>query len=168
MAGLGQRRTADLRRRAARRATERAAKRPASAQSLTPQQLAGQRVIYSYTGLTPPSSLIQRIKAGEAAGVIFFGDNISSDTQISSVVQQLQQANAQSPVKEPLLLMTDQEGGEVRRLPGEPTQSEKQIGESSDPAGEASTAGTGGRAEPGQRRHEPQPRARAGRLPHGR
>ena len=114
---------------------------PASVQSLTPQQLAGQRVIYSYSGLTVPSSLIQRIEAGEAAGVIFFGDNISSDNQIASVVQQLQQANAQSPVKEPLLLMTDQEGGEVRRLPGEPTQSEKQIGESSDPAGEAATAG---------------------------
>ncbi|HJP74763.1 MAG TPA: glycoside hydrolase family 3 N-terminal domain-containing protein [Pseudonocardiaceae bacterium] len=112
-------------------------------QTLTPQQLAGQRIIYSYSGLTPPSSLIQRIKAGEAAGVIFFGGNISSDIQISSVIQQLNQANAQSPVKEPLLLMTDQEGGEVRRLPGEPTQSEKQIGESSDPSGEAATAGTG-------------------------
>jgi beta-N-acetylhexosaminidase len=114
---------------------------PTSVQSLTPQQLAGQRVIYSYTGLTVPTSLIQRIEAGEAAGVIFFGDNISNDTQIASVVQQLQQANAQSPVKEPLLLMTDQEGGEVRRLPGEPTQSEKQIGESANPAGEAATAG---------------------------
>lgn len=115
--------------------------KPASAQSLTPQQLAGQRVIYSYTGLTVPSTLIQRIEAGEAAGVIFFGDNISNDTQISSVIQQLDAANAQSPVKEPLLLMTDQEGGEVRRLPGEPTQSEKQIGESGDPSGEAATAG---------------------------
>ena len=114
---------------------------PVTAQSLTPQQLAGQRIIYSYTGLTPPSTLIQRIAAGEAAGVIFFGDNISNDTQISSVIQQLDAANAQSPVKEPLLLMTDQEGGEVRRLPGEPTQSEKQIGESSDPSGEAATAG---------------------------
>jgi beta-N-acetylhexosaminidase len=111
------------------------------AQSLTPQQLAGQRVIYSYTGLTPPTTLIQRIEAGEAAGVIFFGDNISNDTQIASVIQQLDRANAQSPVKQPLLLMTDQEGGEVRRLPGEPTQSEKTIGASSDPSGEAATAG---------------------------
>jgi beta-N-acetylhexosaminidase len=116
---------------------------PAAVQSLTPQQLAGQRVIYSYSGLTVPSTLIQRIEAGEAAGVIFFGDNISSDNQISGVVEQLVQANAQSPVKEPLLLMTDQEGGEVRRLPGEPTQSEKQIGASSDPSGEAAAAGEG-------------------------
>jgi beta-N-acetylhexosaminidase len=39
--------------------------------------------------------------------------------------------------------MTDQEGGLVRRLPGEPTLSEKQIGQSSDPASAASAAGTG-------------------------
>jgi beta-N-acetylhexosaminidase len=39
--------------------------------------------------------------------------------------------------------MTDQEGGLVRRLPGAPTLSEKQIGQSADPAGAAATAGTG-------------------------
>ncbi|HEX5118159.1 MAG TPA: glycoside hydrolase family 3 N-terminal domain-containing protein [Pseudonocardiaceae bacterium] len=111
--------------------------------SLSPQQLAGQRIIYSYTGLTPPASLIQRIKAGQAAGVIFFGDNISSESQITSVVSQLRKANAQSPVKAPLLLMTDQEGGEVRRLPGAPAMSEKQIGEAADPVSAASQAGTG-------------------------
>ncbi|HEX5400971.1 MAG TPA: glycoside hydrolase family 3 N-terminal domain-containing protein [Pseudonocardiaceae bacterium] len=110
---------------------------------LTPQQLAGQRIIYSYTGLTPPATLIQRIKAGQAAGVIFFGDNISSTSQIASVVAQLRAANAQSPVKAPLLLMTDQEGGEVRRLPGAPALSEKQIGEAADPVTAASQAGTG-------------------------
>jgi beta-N-acetylhexosaminidase len=111
--------------------------------SLTDQQLAGQRIIYSYSGLTPPQSLIQRIEAGQAAGVIFFGDNISSENQIGSVVTELRRADAMSPVPAPLLLMTDQEGGEVRRLPGQPTLSEKQIGESSDPVGQASAAGTG-------------------------
>jgi beta-N-acetylhexosaminidase len=111
--------------------------------ALTPQQLARQRIIYTYSGLTPPASLIDRIEAGEAAGVIFFGDNISSESQIASVITRLRQANARSPIKEPLLLMTDQEGGEVRRLPGAPTRSEKQIGASADPTAEASAAGTG-------------------------
>jgi beta-N-acetylhexosaminidase len=56
----------------------------------------------------------------------------------------LRQAQSASLVKQlPLLLMTDQEGGEVARLPGAPTMSEKQIGESSNPAGEATAAGTG-------------------------
>ena len=111
--------------------------------ALSSQQLAGQRVIYSYAGLTVPAALLQAITAGQAAGVIFFGGNISSDTQIASAIQQLVQAQQQSPVSAPLLLMTDQEGGEVRRLPGAPTLSEKQIGESSDPTLEASQAGTG-------------------------
>jgi beta-N-acetylhexosaminidase len=113
--------------------------------SLTLEQLAGQRVIYSYSGLTPPASLLSLISHGEAAGVIFFGDNISSDAQIAAVTQELQQANASpdNPVRQPLLLMTDQEGGEVRRLPGQPDLSEKQIGESSDPAAAATAAGAG-------------------------
>ncbi|MFD2416734.1 glycoside hydrolase family 3 N-terminal domain-containing protein [Amycolatopsis pigmentata] len=113
------------------------------AAQLDPQQLAGERVIYSYSGLTPPQSLLDRISAGEAAGVIFFRDNISSPAQISSVIGQLKQANATSPVRAPLLLMTDQEGGQVRRLPGEPALSEKQIGESADPRAAATQAGNG-------------------------
>src|SRR5205814_3124511 len=67
----------------------------------------------------------------------------ASEPQIASVIQQLRQAQQQSPVQSPLLLMTDQEGGLVRRLPGEPVLSEKQIGESSSPAAAASSAGTG-------------------------
>ena len=120
-----------------------AATKPSRATPLTSRQLAGQRVIFSYSGLTVPAALLQQISAGQAAGVIFFGGNISSDTQITSVIRQLVQAQQQSPVASPLLLMTDQEGGEVRRLPGAPVMSEKQIGESSDPAAAASSAGTG-------------------------
>jgi beta-N-acetylhexosaminidase len=106
-------------------------------------QLAGQRVIYSYSGLIVPSVLLQAIRAGQAAGVIFFEGNISSETQIASVIGQLVRAQQQSPVSAPLLLMTDQEGGEVRRLPGAPAMSEKQIGASAYPATTAGQAGTG-------------------------
>lgn len=102
----------------------------ASLPRLSAQQLAGQRVIYSYPGLAPPASLISLIQHGDAAGVIFFGQNISSEAQIAGVIRQLNRANASSlnPVRAPLLLMTDQEGGQVRRLPGRPYLSEKQIG----------------------------------------
>ncbi|MBV9448703.1 MAG: hypothetical protein JO345_22675 [Streptosporangiaceae bacterium] len=117
--------------------------RPATRAALTPEQLAGQRVIFSYPGLTPPASLLQQITAGQAAGVIFFGENISSESQIASVIGQLNAANAQSPVRAPLLLMTDQEGGIVRRLPGAPVLSEKQVGASPDPVAQAKLAGTG-------------------------
>ena len=46
-------------------------------------------------------------------------------------------------MRAPLLLMTDQEGGQVRRLPGAPFLSEKQIGQSAHPAAAATAAGTG-------------------------
>ena len=124
----------------ARAATRTGLRRPTD---LTPRQQAGQRVVYSYSGLTPPSALLQKIAAGEVAGVIFFGENISSDSQIASVTARLAQAGASSPVAAPLLLMTDQEGGLVRRLPGAPTQSEKQVGQSSDPVTAATQAGDG-------------------------
>jgi beta-N-acetylhexosaminidase len=114
-----------------------------TAVALTPQQLAGQRVVYSYAGLVPPEGLLQRIRAGQVAGVIFFGENVSSLSQIRGVVQQLRAAAAESPVRRPLLLMTDQEGGQVRRLPGEPVLSEKQIGQSEDPRAAARAAGVG-------------------------
>ena len=68
---------------AAVRARRAGAVRPAS---LTPQQQAGQRVICSYTGLTPPDSLLSQISAGEAAGVIFITGNISSQSQIAAVI----------------------------------------------------------------------------------
>jgi len=121
----------------------RAVPRSFSRVGLSHLQLAGMRVIYSYPGLTPPASLLTAISKGQASGVIFFGENISSTSQIAGVVAQLRQAQAQSPVKAPLLLMTDQEGGLVRRLPGDPALSEKQVGQSADPVAAATTAGTG-------------------------
>ena len=117
---------------------------------LSAQQLAGQRVIYSYPGLVPPPSLIWLIQHGQAAGVIFFGQNISSQAQIAGVIRQLDQADASplNPVQAPLLLMTDQEGGLVRRLPGRPYLSEKQIGANPLPQAEtlATEAGQGAAA----------------------
>jgi beta-N-acetylhexosaminidase len=114
---------------------------------LTPAQLAGQRVIYSYSGRKPPSQLLDLIRHGKVAGVIFFADNISSESQIRAVDRELQTANKAktNPVRLPLLLMTDQEGGQVRRLPGAPVLSEKQVGEAAHPNDAAINAGkTGG------------------------
>jgi beta-N-acetylhexosaminidase len=117
--------------------------RAAPAAGLTNLQLAGQRVIASYPGLTPPASLFTDIQNGQLAGVIFFSENIASEAQVAGVIAQLRRAQAQSPVQLPLLLMTDQEGGLVRRLPGAPALSEKQIGQSADPVAAAAAAGTG-------------------------
>ena len=112
-------------------------------QRLSLQELAGQRIVYAYAGLKPPASLLAAIRAGEAGGVIFFGPNISSASQLRAVIDQLQRASLASPLHDRLLMLTDQEGGEVRRLPGAPARSEKQIGEAADAVAAAGTAGTG-------------------------
>jgi beta-N-acetylhexosaminidase len=112
---------------------------------MSPEQLAGQRVIYSYRGLKAPARLLSLIRHGDVGGVIFFSSNMSSQAQLSGVIGQMVAANASklNPARKyPLLLMTDQEGGEVRRLQwAGPDQSEAQIGASPDPAAAAATAG---------------------------
>jgi beta-N-acetylhexosaminidase len=110
---------------------------------LSAQQLAGQRIIYAYAGPKPPASLLSAIRAGEAGGVIFFAPNVSSVSQLRGVIAQLQRASLASPLHTRLLMLTDQEGGEVRRLPGPPSLSEKQIGESANGASLAAAAGAG-------------------------
>ncbi|PJN21862.1 glycoside hydrolase family 3 N-terminal domain-containing protein [Kitasatospora sp. CB02891] len=104
--------------------------------------LAGQRIVYSYPGTTPPAALLQRIREGRVAGVIFFAENVGSDPSVlRTAVNQLRQAEQQSPHPRPLLLMTDQEGGLVRRLPGGPAQSAKDVGRAADPTAAATATG---------------------------
>jgi len=99
--------------------------------AMSPRELAGQRVIYEYAGAVPPASLLALIRAGEVGGVIFFADNYQSSAQFTAAVRKLEAANRAptNPARAyPLLLMTDQEGGYVKRLPGAPYHSEKWIG----------------------------------------
>jgi beta-N-acetylhexosaminidase len=124
----------------------------AAAAAMMPRQLAGQRVIYAYSGLTPPASLLSLIRDGDVGGVIFFGDNYRTRSQLTAAIQELEAADraATNPARAyPLLLMTDQEGGYVKRLPGAPQESEKWIGARSTVAGrayQAKLAGSGAAA----------------------
>jgi beta-N-acetylhexosaminidase len=78
--------------------------------------------------------------------VIFFGPNVASVSQLRGVIAQLERASMASPLHTKLLMLVDQEGGEVRRLPGPPAVSEKQIGRSADGASLAASAGSGAAA----------------------
>ena len=102
---------------------------------------AGYHVIHSYPGLTPPESLLTLTEQGKVGGIILFGENV--DSNVSNVIASFQSAYAKSPSYsgKPLLIMTDQEGGEVRRIPGGPDLSAKEVGESADPSSAATEAG---------------------------
>ncbi|KAF2096438.1 putative glycosyl hydrolase [Rhizodiscina lignyota] len=104
--------------------------------------LAGYHVIYSYSGTTVPAALLNSVKAGKVGGIILFGDNV--DSAIATHMASIQSAYKQSASYPgyPLLIVTDQEGGEVKRLPGGPDMSAKEVGEQSNPASAATDAGT--------------------------
>src|SRR5258708_40294625 len=107
--------------------------------------------MYSYKGRAGRSWLLALIRQGEVGGVIFFSFNISGEGQIQRVIAEMIAANAslQHPARGyPLLLMTDQEGGEVRRLPGAPLHSEARTGASASPASQPAVAGAAPRAPP--------------------
>ena len=105
------------------------------------QVQAGYHVIYSYTGATPPNELVTYIEQGLVGGVVLFGDNVNDN--LTDTVDTWQSAYTKSPGYNgsPILILTDQEGGLVSRLPGGPNCSEKEIGASSNPEHEATTAG---------------------------
>ncbi|MGA5820109.1 glycoside hydrolase family 3 N-terminal domain-containing protein [Kitasatospora sp. NPDC094028] len=105
--------------------------------------LAGRRIVLSYPGPTPPPEVLGAIRAGRAAGVILFGENVGSPEQLARAVADLNRAAAEAPEPRRLLLMTDQEGGKVRRLPGAPELSARRTGQAADPVAAAVASGTG-------------------------
>jgi beta-N-acetylhexosaminidase len=83
-------------------------------------RLVGQLVVGRYSGPRPTSAFMARIRAGQLGGVILFGDNTSAGLAATRHAIAELQAAARHGRNPPLLIMTDQEGGAVRRLPGAP------------------------------------------------
>jgi beta-N-acetylhexosaminidase len=97
----------------------------------TRAEMLGQRMMVSFTGTTPSAALLSRITAGQVGGVILFGSNIKSASQLLSLTRKLQAA-ARAGTRPRLLIATDQEGGLVRRLPwAPPAASAQQLGTTS-------------------------------------
>lgn len=102
------------------RAVVTAAVRDAATVKLTLAQAAGQRMVFAYAGTRPPRALERRIRRGEAAGVILFARNIRGSAALRRTIDRLQRLPRPKGLDAPLLVMVDQEGGRVRRLPGSP------------------------------------------------
>ncbi len=91
-----------------------------AAPALTLRQAVGQHMVFAYDGLRPPAGLRRRIARGEAAGVIVFSRNVRSARSLRATVRSLQAIRRPRGLRAPLIVMTDQEGGPVRRIPGAP------------------------------------------------
>jgi beta-N-acetylhexosaminidase len=94
-----------------------------AARPLSDAQLAGQHVVFPFAGRTAPPALLARIRRGEAAGVIFLGANLGTPAQVRALTRTLRRTPRPAGLRAPLLLMVDQEGGSVQRLPGAPSRS---------------------------------------------
>lgn len=80
----------------------------------------GQLIIATYPGRTPTATLLTAIRAGHVGAVILMGPNTSGGVRSTRAATTLLQAAARSGGNPGLLIMTDQEGGAVKRLPGPP------------------------------------------------
>jgi beta-N-acetylhexosaminidase len=88
---------------------------PAAATEPTLEQLIGQKMVITMSGLTPHAALLDRIRHGEVGGIALLGSNVSSSSQLLALTTKLQKAAAQGG-QPPLLIAIDQEGGEVKRI----------------------------------------------------
>jgi beta-N-acetylhexosaminidase len=79
-------------------------------------ELIGQRLVVAMQGTSPSRQLLARVRRGEVGGVILFGANVTSRSQLRSLTDRLQAA-ARAGGRPPLLVAVDQEGGDIRRLP---------------------------------------------------
>jgi beta-N-acetylhexosaminidase len=98
------------------------------AATLPVPQLAGERIVVGLTGTGVPPRLEAAIRQGRVAGVILFAANFPSRAAGRRLVQRLQAIRCPPALRDPLLIMVDQEGGLVKRVGGAPTASAQEMG----------------------------------------
>ena len=81
----------------------------------------GQLLIAGYTEQRPPASLLSAIRQGRLGAVILMGANTAGGVGATRAATASLQAAAKQGGNPGLLIMTDQEGGEVKRLAGPPS-----------------------------------------------
>jgi beta-N-acetylhexosaminidase len=78
------------------------------------ETLVGSKLVVGMDGTTPSPQLLERIRRGRVGGVILMGANVRSASQVRALTARLHAAAGESGRR--LLIMTDQEGGVVRRF----------------------------------------------------
>jgi beta-N-acetylhexosaminidase len=101
---------------------------PSAASKLTAKQLAGQRLVVGFPGAEPPAAVRAMVREGRVAGIILFDENLPTRAAGRRAVARLQAIRRPPGLRDPLLVMIDQEGGLVKRIDGAPTASAEQIG----------------------------------------
>jgi beta-N-acetylhexosaminidase len=94
---------------------------------LTIPKAVGQMIIATYQGIKPPVSILNAIRSGQIGSVILMGDNTAAGVSVTRAATTTLQRAARAGGNPGLLIMTDQEGGLVKRLPGPPDYAASQM-----------------------------------------
>lgn len=84
--------------------------------SLTTEEKVGQLLLAGFTGTTPGENVTDLIETYRVGGLILYGSNVESSSQLCTLTNGLKALNG---VYIPLFLSVDQEGGTVERMPPE-------------------------------------------------
>lgn len=104
------------------------APRPSAVATMPADRLAGLRIVVGLTGTAAPPALCRAIRRGHVAGVVLFAGNFPSRAAGRRLIARLQAIRRPRNLREPLLVMIDQEGGEVKRVGGAPYASAAEMG----------------------------------------
>lgn len=105
------------------------------------REAVGQMIVTRYHGVTPTPSVLAALRHGRVGGVILFADNVPTSAVARRAVRRLVRAAEAGGRPRPFVLI-DQEGGEVKRLPGlPPDRAASAIGASSSPYARAQAEG---------------------------
>jgi beta-N-acetylhexosaminidase len=103
----------------------------APASRLDTSQLAGVRIVTGFQGDSLPASVRRMIGRGEVAGVILYSynGNLPSRDAGRRLIRSIEAVPRPPGLRDPLLVMIDQEGGLVKRIGGAPSVSAQVMGE---------------------------------------
>lgn len=96
--------------------------------TLSIPRLAGERILTGFGGTAVSPALEAAVRTGRIAGVVLFADNFPSRAAGRRLVARLQGISRPAALRDPLLIMVDQEGGLVKRIDGAPSVSAAEMG----------------------------------------
>lgn len=84
--------------------------------AMSPQDMVGQVLVFGYPGETPPDRIRSWVRDSNLGGIKIFGWNANSLEALTKAIRLLQESSQSNRLKIPLFIATDQEGGWVRHV----------------------------------------------------